>query len=833
MNLYKNDYNVPTATPSSPKVTDTLGTVFFQPGRTTESLRLLMAGLPDAATRLTSTYSAIGTESYDLFIWAGAIPAGKKAKKIPVGEYVCWNPYLGAAVQRAHQKTSGSVLKNRFGLSANDIAAYVVCSAEIDDQDITTQAQRLDALESETGIAFTVVALSGDTRPESIAAAGVDSGRVQPGKSIHVFLAVNATTLAKWKRIQELLCLTLGGDTSLSNPDRLMRLPGAIGHEADHRGTGRGQKRIQTVLRTAPTLYEADALIATLEAVVTARGLTLPAPLAASKARTSKAGVNHSNTNWVEQDFTAVMVEGTELNLLDWTYQNLAPGTELSIGFPFTTRAKGDGILDGSSCILHHSHGGKVWLHSFKTGQSYHHEDVSLPSGVTPVGSTPDEMGEVTTPAPSATPRTAHQEETYREAQAAHAAGAKREKDIAALKAANPAFQAKLDKVARAAEELNPNIRDANIGVMTYAKSTLLPKFRAHWASKGITRANSKPCGCRTAAQNVVAHELVMYRRTCGALPCPNCGPLAMSRKMAAILKAPLTNNKGEIIGCSLGGRPHTYLHTVPNEELPALIHMMQRAATVDTSATPGGSKTEIAARLGVTTRSLHNYVTGARKWPVGMQEIYESITNPTVETDASYGDHTYVTFRPSGEATTTVLTTHNLLDVKHPVELVEQPNLEAKVWDLFTSTYDITTSITMMDLTTGEEETTPVDPTVLGEVTSAHNLTLAPEAIAKIASGACFVQVIPVAKDIEEAREVLDLILPPGSVRVDPDGQTLTASVTDITTLEAIQAQLSKEPQPAPYTPEERALVDHHHANLLAQRVVDFDAMFDAMLAA
>jgi len=831
MNLVTTDYNAPTESLVTPKVADTLETVFFTKGRTNETVHLLMAGLPGYVDRITHRYSSLVDGSCDLFVWAGAIPAGKKAKKIPVGEYVCWNPYRGDAVQRAYRKTNGYALKSRYGLTANDVAAYVVCFVEIDDVDLATQCQRLDDFEAETGLKFTVVALSGDTRPESILAAGVDPTMVQPGKSIHGFLAVRATTLAKWQRVQELLALVLGGDASLSNPDRLMRLPGAIGHEAAHRGTVRGMKRIQTVLRTTPTLYEAGTLIAALEGVATARGLTLPAPLAANKSRPSRGGFTGSNANWIEQDFTAVMVEGTELTLLDWAYQNLAPGCEVSIGFPFEARAKGDGILQGSSCILHHSPGGKVWLHSFKTGKSYHHAEDSLPAGVTPVGTTPDEVGEVTTPAPTGAPRTARQEEDYQEAQAAHAAGAKREKDIENLLASSPAFQAKLDKVTLAAEDLNPSLREANLGVMTFAKKVLLPKFRAHWASKGITKVKGKSCGCRTGSYDVRAKELVLHQRTCGALHCANCGPLALSRKMAAVLRGPVTNTKGEITGCNLGGRPHTYLHTVPNDELDALVLKMRRATT----PTPLKiTKKEVAQRLGVSPQCLHNYLTGARAWPSGMQDAYEAIINPTAGVDPDYGDHCYVTFRPEGADHTMVLTTHNLLNVKHRVDLIEQPNLESRVWDLFTATYYITpSSITMEDLVTGEMVTTEVTPAVTGEITSSHNLTLAPEVIAKIASGACFVQVVKVAKDVEESKKVLAEVLPKDVTRVDPEGSTISAPVTDIHTLDTLQAKLSKEPQPAAYTPEERALVAHHTSARLATRVADFEALLDALIAA
>lgn len=829
MTLSTSDYNVPTVSPSTPKVTDTLGTVFFSKGRTTETVQLLLAGLPEGRTRLTHRYSALTTEGeggFDLYLWAGAIPEKKGAKKATVGEYVCWNPYRGASVQRAYQKTNGYVTKTRYGLSANDIAAYVVCSGEIDDQGTATQAQRIDALESEGGFRFTVVALSGDTRPESIRASGVNPSQVVPGKSIHCFVAIQPTTLDKWKRVQELICLTLGGDSSLSNPDRLMRLPGAIGQQFIHRGTGKGLQRLQTVLRTTPTLYEADALIAMLEAVVTARGLTLPAttsPTGGSTVRASRGAQPGRGATLIPRDFTEIPVEGTGLNLLEWAYQNLTPGSEVSIGYPFQARAKGDGVLEGSSCALRMSPNGSVWLHSFKTGENFRHSDSALPSGVTPVSSDPDEVVWSDDTAPTVA-RTAVQEEDYQEVQAAHRAGEKRARDISTLMAASPEFQAKVDKVAEAAKNLNPDIRDANIGVMSFAKSTLLPKFQALWASKGITRENSKPCGCRTGSFNALTYELVMHRRTCGALTCPNCGPLAASRKMAAILKEPMVSPKGDVTGSSLGSRPHTYVYTVPNDDLPAMIHMMQRAAS---TPEPRPTKTQIAEALGVTTKSLRLYVTGARKWPEGMVDTYEALTRPTGNSD--YGDHGYVTFR-DGSTTTKVLTSHNLLNVKHPVELVEQPNLESKVWELFTTTITITTTVTMEDLLTGEIETTPVEPTVTGGITSSHNLRLAPEAIAKIASGACFVQVVDVAKGMDETREVFAAI-PEVATRMDSEGETLTASVTDIATLDTLRDRLSKDS--TPYTPLERTLERLHKDNREAQSSVDFDALLDSTLDA
>lgn len=348
-----------------------LRTVFWTPNRTEEAAQALYCGVENNAQVMTTRYSELSEET-GLYLWHGGIPDSKKA-----GTYLVPNPYMGSRLYKPDGTIRLEAVRDRIGLRSRDIGLHTVSFGEIDDIPLADQAERLDSFEISSGLRFSVLALSGDTRPKSIAASGLSPEEVEAGKSIHYFLSLEPCSLEMWTEIQLHLIAYLKSDRSIKNPDRLMRLPGAQGYL---HGEKSGVCRLQTVLRVLPQSYKASEVLKTLQSLCSAKGVSVDNDSSLKSAR--KAGASSSGKSRTYLDFTQFTPEGTGgANFYEWTLQNLRPGYEVAIGFPFEDRAAGDSIRDGQSCQLHRDENGHIYLHSFKTGVTYHHRP-ETPAGM-------------------------------------------------------------------------------------------------------------------------------------------------------------------------------------------------------------------------------------------------------------------------------------------------------------------------------------------------------------------------------------------------------------------------------------------------------------------
>lgn len=184
----------------------------------------------------------------DIYTWVGPIPEA-------LGLYCILNPYRTETVPY----DSHEAITNGTGLRHRDIGMICAVVAEDDEGTIDEQVARWDALEAETGLRGVVV-MSGDARPESIAAAGVDAASVRPGKSIHWTLPLRWMTptkrsLATRQAIADHLTAITFGDPQVRDLARKQRMGGVLVEE-------RGQHRIQTMLRGGEAVNAADALTA-------------------------------------------------------------------------------------------------------------------------------------------------------------------------------------------------------------------------------------------------------------------------------------------------------------------------------------------------------------------------------------------------------------------------------------------------------------------------------------------------------------------------------------------------------------------------------------------
>ena len=369
---------------SSPLLTipEALAASVYQPGRTMECLELLYAGILDKETSITSSHLKLDGPATQ-FCWHGGFPhteeARKAGKPAPVGEYFSPNLYDVAAIKRELKNPTKPrgwkkgdrldplrVVKTRGGIGAKDIKTFCASFAEIDDLPLDEQAEKLAWLEAETGFTFTVVTLSGDTRPASVEVAGVLKTAVVGGKSLHAFLALRPTTAGTWQQIQFCLIALLKSDFRLVNPDRLMRLPGAMGYTLKNRYSKSGFVRIQTVVRTAPTLYDAEDILARLEALCARVGVVPESRGVATSSR-SKGSNGGTTTHLREMDVYylershEMLMGGKMVNTHAWILANIPRGEEVKMGNP----CDGEDVLEHFSTFYRHDEEGFIHIDSF------------------------------------------------------------------------------------------------------------------------------------------------------------------------------------------------------------------------------------------------------------------------------------------------------------------------------------------------------------------------------------------------------------------------------------------------------------------------------------
>jgi hypothetical protein len=780
-------------------VAEALQSVRFVKGLDREHIAALYANVPDFADRVANNdHTRLGGRC-DLFLWHGGFPLGAEArakgKAAPVGEYFSPNLYRGEAILRELANPTKPknwkqgdylnprrVLSTRGGIGAADIGLYCVAFAEIDNGTLEEQAAKIDWLAAETGIRPTLMVLSGDARPGASDAAGIFDEQLVPGKSIHCFWGTDEQTQEQWTRIQLCLMALLGSDESLLNADRLMRYPGVLGYELTKRGrrvmnAGWGMTRVQTVLGTNPTCRAADLLTA-LEALCARQGVIPKVRGAVATSRSKGVGSGATGGHRRTADFSTLAVEGTGQNLLAWARTHIPAGHEAAIGFPFQAREAGDGILQGSSCRLHHEEDGRVWLHSFKTHESYFHqasyrgEEGALP-GVEMISSVPHPQPRTESAddlAEQILGRSVTSEKTRAALQAERAAERAAEHDYEV--AAQAQVRARMTDYWSPAEERIAARKVAaeslDFTVLAYAKRAMKladewrPLFRTHLASQGVVRP-TEPCGFSQGLGDVVTDRMSVVHRGCGKLVCYLCGPGLLAGKAAAVCLAPVVDEDGKLIGLPMEERAVVYRYECAQTDLVKWRKRFHRAANVTDGSLP-----------------------------------------PDRDPSVTFGSEapTYQAFTARGRAV--ILCTLEFAPSRKggggaPVAtLVGAEQVRATVLALFQATYRVVSTIEDLDGTVMDAK-----PVMTGKITSSRGVCLNPDKVFAAAAGNGWFVECPYAQHAPQAAKTWKkMAIDIQSADLDGDSPSLvTTPVSDPERRQAAwEAVASTRPDGEPY---------------------------------
>ena len=182
-------------------------------------------------------------------------------QKLPnkAGRFIALQPWhAGRAWQTAASNEKGAAHALRWGAGVRTdrhVGALVAAGVEMDGEALEAQASHLDAIEQGTGLRFALVGKSGDTRPESIRAAGAHRDRIEAGKSLQAFFALyavdpsDAAGVAAWRQVTRALVVLCRGDVRCVDLARLFREPSV-------RAASDGRVRLQTTLRAEPVAYD-------------------------------------------------------------------------------------------------------------------------------------------------------------------------------------------------------------------------------------------------------------------------------------------------------------------------------------------------------------------------------------------------------------------------------------------------------------------------------------------------------------------------------------------------------------------------------------------------
>ncbi|TAK27453.1 MAG: hypothetical protein EPO40_17700 [Myxococcaceae bacterium] len=430
-------------------------------------------------------------------------------------------------------------------------------------------------------------------------------------------------------------------------------------------------------------------------------------------------------------DFTAVMVDDTGLNLLEWALRELEPGQEVAIGFPFDARAPGDGILQGSSCRLHRSDDGRVWLHSFKHTASYFHQPASgvveenLPgvemissSAPRPQSAAAKRADLVNTILGPSRPVMEIAAEAAQEYSEERAEGAERERQQARRAVRYATLEERIAAKKAAADALDPTL------VVYARRATKLakewaPLLRRHLEAQGLYRAD-EPCGWNQGLGDVLTHRMSVKRRWCDRFSCYRCGPVLLGQKGAGICVMPVVDSAGKVVGPSLEDRLEVYRYEIPTKKLRLWRDRFQE--TVDSNPAFGS--------------------------------VSQSSTDPKAGFDPDAP--AYVAF--INEETTVVLATLALPPSRKggggaPVATLPGHAVRETVLELMKATYTAVPSYV-----DGIHGSGPfvVDAKVTGKVTSSRGLRLNPDELVRVASPHAYVERLRVAPSVKKSAEIL-----------------------------------------------------------------------------
>lgn len=409
------------------------------------------------------------------YLWHGWIP-DTKTKPGRIGRFWIPNLFAGGYAKSAADKYGVDRLtKSCLGLHTDGISRLCAHFFEFDRQTIEYQLERIAWLEAETGLRPGLLVHSGDTRPESIKAAGVDPADVDPGQSIHAYILLdraldaNKANMARWIKIQRLLVQIFGSDKSIAKPHQLMRRPSSVGRKW---GLSAGPCRIQTTLRAEAVYYDEADILAHLEALAGRLGLNAqqntPKASGTVSRKTGRPQIQIAADTLIETD------SGESFRFGDWKPVEKVivkcPRHEDKTPSAFGRLApSGKPYVSCSTCAV------TYWPESAETPTA----EIELAKVLGALGSLP--------PMPS--------EQDDRK-------GIPDEQQIArAMKA------------------------------WAYAR---VPLFRNHLDEIGFPKS-AKPCRFTQGAESTQSQQISLLQRGCNKLSCSHCAPRLLSVKAAAI----------------------------------------------------------------------------------------------------------------------------------------------------------------------------------------------------------------------------------------------------------------------------------------------------------
>lgn len=414
------------------------------------------------------------------FVWYGQIPQTKN--KWPVGRYWIPNALHGQDAEISYRSHGDRFRVHPTGKAVPNIGRLVSHFFEIDDLDIEAQLERIEWLEAQTGIRPAILIHSGDTRPESIRAAGV-SNEAQSGKSIHAHILLDqalpatADNRARWRQIQSLLVAIFKSDKSIIEESQIMRAPSTIGYRVNRDLTldRTGPVRIQTTLRAEPVYYSEADILARLTALAATLGLDSHVEVTPEGvARPVKPRKNGRPQIEIPGDTVIEIKTGQTFNFAEYK------GSKIVCRCPKPENHKhGDA---GMSAFIALSPTGRPYIPCSPCGCTY------WPRSVCENDNVQDHIQALLRDLPSIP------EET----------------------------RGKLPKTEQLARELKSRAK------------AWIPIFRAHLEEQGFTMPE-KRCGFTQGAENADSGRIAALGRGCNKLSCLHCAPTLLALKAAAI----------------------------------------------------------------------------------------------------------------------------------------------------------------------------------------------------------------------------------------------------------------------------------------------------------
>lgn len=505
---------------------------------------------------------------------------------------------------------------------------------------------------------------------------------------------------------------------------------------------------------------------------------SVPVPEGSNSSKVKGPGARWDGTRgggkWRFVDFTQVQVD--RVDLLTWARVTIPEGGTLVCGNPWqeAPREAGTTWRDGTSARLHHEEGGRVWLHSFKEGQSYGHADGGLPDGVDPIEALLERV------------ISKEDQERFLEAEKEEAAQVEnyRAEFSEFLAFCRRAIEARLSAAQGVYQEHHAEM-EATRKAVTNARKLVTPRLRAHYSKLGVPRGK---CGSNPAFLGLSVPGVCLGWRGCSSQDCPTCGPVRVGLKVGGVVWGPVVVD-GQVEP-SMGSRT-LYVYEFPRSATEGWWDRIRNLGRITAGKTAMSEREGDIAVLPAVISTHHPWVTFE-----GADPMVTAITDVDLPMPKRGS-------KPKSGAPVKVL--------RHQDEVLEY--LLALVERYYTLSSPSMESIDMVDGDTGPDEQGKSKPRVLGKIRSSDSVRLDPEALLKLASAGAAVQVSRHGDLGEASRTAKGLGLQVS--RGDQEGNP-TLSVQGFTKAQQLEAMVAAVGGELPYGSSKKAFTQGLHDALL-----------------